>query len=326
MKRSFALSLVCVLTAALLPLLVWRAGEAPEAAPAPSPAPAEADSGDGRRTLTVLTLDGPVTMTMAAYLPGVLAGEMPASFAPDALRAQAVAARTYALYCAGHSRGRHPEADVCCDPGCCQAWLDEDARRALWGGDFDRWEAAVRAAAADTDGAILRSGGEPILACFHSSSPGMTESSERVWGQALPYLVSVDSPESADTVPRFVTTVRLSAEEFRAVAEAVCPAAALTGPPESWIGQRITDPSGRVAVQTLGGAEVSGEALRRAFSLRSTCFTLVWEGDCFLFTVTGSGHGVGMSQYGAQLLARQGLSWREILAHYYPGTELAALS
>lgn len=320
MRRIILLSLICVLFSAALPATVFTRQQRSSAeAPPPSPEPPV-------RTVSLL-LDGEtLTMPLEEYLPGVVAGEMPASFHPQALRAQAVASRTFALRRREVPAARHPEADVCADSGCCQVWLSEERRRELWGEDFDRYEAAVRSAVEDTAGVILTCGGEPILACFHASSPGRTESSGAVWGTALPYLVSVDTPEGAGDVPDFVTTVDVSAEELREGILSIAPMAAFAGDPSEWVGERVLDTGGRVSVIRIGGAPVPGAAVRETFSLRSACFTLCWTGGGFLFTVEGSGHGAGMSQYGANVMAKGGASWQEILAHYYPGTQPEPLS
>ncbi len=320
MIRYLLLSILCVLFSVALPALVYV-----PPLPAPEPRTQAAPAAEGV-TVTLLRDGETAVLPLEEYLVGAVAAEMPASFHPQALRAQAVASRTFALYRRGEVSGRHPRADLCGDPGCCQAWLSEAERAELWGDSFQVWEAAVRAAAEDTAGVCLTWRGEPILACFHASSPGVTESSGAVWGTALPYLVSVDTPEGEEDVPGFVTSVRLSADELRRGVREIDPRAPFDGEPETWVGQRVLDTGGRVAALRVGGVTVPGSAVRETFSLRSACFTLVWTGEDFLFTVEGGGHGVGMSQYGAQAMARQGADWREILAHYYPGAELSDMS
>ena len=320
MRRIILLSVICVLLAVSLPAAAGPLRQRPADGGAPPAAP-PAD----RRTLTILKDGQVLTMSLEEYLPGVIAGEMPASFRPQALRAQAVASRTYALRRMGEPSPRHPSAQLCADGGCCQVWLSEQERRDRWGEDFARYEAAVRSAAEDTAGMILTYGGEPILACFHASSPGRTESSGAVWGTALPYLVSVDTPEGPGDVPGFVSTAELTPEALREGIRSLAPRAPFDGPPEDWVGERVLDTGGRVAAIRIGGTTVPGAAVREVFSLRSACFTLDWTGESFLFTVRGSGHGAGMSQYGAQVLAGQGASWQEILAHYYPGARLESI-
>jgi stage II sporulation protein D len=139
---------------------------------------------------------------------------------------------------------------------------------------------------------------------------------------ALPYLVSVSSPETAQDVPNYVSTVEVSVSDFASSLRAANLAADLSGTPDTWVGDITRDSSGRVATAVIGGAEISGAELREIFSLRSTAFTLEYKDGALLFTVTGYGHGVGMSQYGANVMAQSGSAYAEILAHYYPGTQL----
>ena len=320
MKKSAALAYAALLLALFFPGLRQAAPASPAESPAagrpPSPAAVTAAAPERVRLL----LDGQVReLPLEEYLVGVLAGEMPASFAPEALKAQAVAARTYALYCAvGH---KHAGADVCADPGCCQAWLDEERMRRSWGESYEQNLALLRAAVGQTAGEYLSYEGEPVLAAFHASSAGATEASGAIWSPR-PYLVSVPSPESAETVPRYVSRLLCAPLDFRDTLLAAHPEADLSGEPAGWLGPVEHDESGRVASITLGGVLVRGTELRTLFSLRSTAFTLAYGEEGFCFTVTGSGHGVGMRQYGAEVMAQNGADYREILAHYYPGTVL----
>ena len=277
---------------------------------------------DADAPLTVRIDGESVETTMADYLPGVVAAEMPASFEPEALRAQAVAARTYILDRAANPVQAHRDAAVCDDPGCCCAWVSDEAMRENWGGDYRRNLRKIRAAVRATDGETLTYEGEPIRAVFHSASAGQTESSAALWGP-LPYLVSVPSPESAADVPGFRTEVTVSADEMRAALESEQPGLSLPDDPAQWLGETMRDGSGRVETIALGGVSLSGARARELFSLRSTAFETVYREGAFVFTVTGSGHGVGMSQYGANVMAKNGSDYREILMHYYPGTALS---
>lgn len=320
MKKTVVLAYAALFLAFSLPCLrPDRPAAAPEASVAPAPQ-APADLAPAPETVRLLTGEEILELPMQDYLVGVLAGEMPASFEPEALKAQAVAARTYTMYCASGSK--HSGADVCADPGCCQAWQDEEALRSKWGGDHDANLARLCAAVESTAGQYLSYEGAPVFAAFHASSAGATEDSGQVWNPR-PYLVSVSSPESAETVPRYVTQLLCAPLDFRDTLLSACPEADFSGEPESWLGPVERDESGRVAAITLGGATLRGTAVRSLFSLRSTAFTLEYREGRFCFTVTGSGHGVGMSQYGANVMARNGADYREILAHYYPGTVLA---
>lgn len=294
------------------------------ASPEPSASPLALRSGEVRDAdfhFTALTKGALTQYSLADYLPGMLAGEMPASFEPEALKAQAVAARTFVLYKAQRTTARHPDAAVCDDPACCAAWVSLDDMRAAWGGNFDAYRQKLMDAVEETDGQYLSFDGEPILAAFHSSSAGATEDSAQIWS-ALPYLVSVSSPETAADVPNYVSTVEVAPDDFKSTILAAYPDADLSGAPDGWLGPAIPDGSGRTGSVSVGGVSVPGTAMRTLFSLRSTAFALAYTDGRFLFTVTGFGHGLGMSQYGADVMAKSGSGYAEILTHYYPGTSI----
>lgn len=295
------------------------AAPAPEALPTPVPAAAALAVQPAPERLLVKCGGEVYDVALEEYLVGVVAAEMPAYFEPEALKAQAVAARTYAMYCA--RTGRHTDADVCTDFACCQAWHDTDTLRQNWGDSYDEHYAAVSAAVAATAGEYLSYDGAPVFAAFHASSCGATEDCGAIWNP-LPYLVSVSSPETADTVPGYVSQLELSPLDFRDTVLYAYPQADFTGDESTWVGELSRDESGRVSSACLGGVGISGTELRSLFSLRSTALTLEYTGTGFLFTVTGHGHGVGMSQHGANLMAAQGSDYTQILAHYYPGTQL----
>ena len=319
MRTIVAAALLCLVIALMLPLLFAGGGQA---APEASAEPESAAGGlDSELSFTVLTADGVETVTMSDWLPGVVAGEMPALFEEEALKAQAVAARTYIMYSMGREKPAHPEADVCDDPACCKAHSTDEALREKWGESYEENMARVLEAVRSTDGEYMSYGGEVIQAVFHSSSAGRTEDSAAIW-QAEPYLVSVESPETAEDVPSYVTSVTVSPEDFREAVLAVHPEAEFGEDPAFWLGAAVRDASGRVESVDIGGTQVPGTELRTIFKLRSTAFTLDYTAEGFLFTVTGYGHGVGMSQYGANVMAEDGADYEEILTHYYPGAEL----
>jgi stage II sporulation protein D len=324
MKRIFAVSIIMLLLSAALPGLLMRAPSL-AAQPAETGGDVFRPQADAKKEITVLTGDKTAAMTMHDYLIGVLSAEMPAKFAPEALKAQAVAARTYAMY--GILTGKkHENADVCTDPECCQAYHTDAELRKNWGSDYAANLKKITAAVEATDGQYLVSGGEPILAAFHSSSGGQTENSADAWKSGKPYLVSVSSPETEKDVPNFVSTVSSSPIDFRDTVLSKHPEADFTGKTETWLGATKTDGGGRVTAVKVGGVEVTGAELRTLFGLRSTEFTLGFDGMNFVFTVTGYGHGVGMSQYGANVMAAEGRTFADILSHYYPGTQLVKSS
>lgn len=288
----------------------------------PEPAAPETAAVHHDRDVTLTIQDGDTTeqMTLERYLTGVVRGEMPASFEMEALRAQAAAERSYVYYqLAAGRKDAHPDADFCTDHTCCSAYLSETAAREKWGGDFAPWNTRVEQAVSDTDGQVVLYNGRPILAVFHSSSAGRTAAAGDVWSGDLPYLVSVDSPEGEETVPNYYSTVTFTAVEAKEKLLAAHPELKLSGTPDRWFGAAAENGSGRVETVSVGGTDIEGTELRRIFGLRSACFTVAADSESVTFRVTGYGHGVGMSQYGANQLAREGKTWQEILEWYYTG-------
>lgn len=276
---------------------------------------------DARITLLI---DGQaLDISLEDYLFGVVAAEMPASFEPEALKAQAVAARTYAMYRIGSNA--HDGA-VCTDHNCCQAWLSSEELAERWEGAYERYSALIRAAVRETDGLCLSYNGAAILAAFHSSSNGRTESSENVFGAALPYLISVESCEDAVAVPDYISTADFTEEELYSALSAWNREAAVKASEGALLSDAVFSTSGRLQEVKLCGEEISGSQLRKIFSLRSADVSWQRHEDGISFVVTGYGHGVGMSQYGANNMAAHGIGFKEILSHFFPGTSLVPLT
>lgn len=250
-------------------------------------------------------------MELEEYLTGVLLCEMPASFAPEAKKAQAVVARTYALRTVAKAL-KHTPGAVCTDSACCQGYRSVEEYIAS-GGSAEAVEAAREAVRA-TSGMVLTYNGELAEATYFSCSGGMTEDAAAVWGAEIPYLKAVESPGEEDA-SHYSDTLVFSKEQF-------CYAlgADLTGDPKDWFGAMCYTPGGGVDKLTIGGKSYSGTQLRSLLGLRSTAFTITVEKERIRFTTKGFGHRVGMSQYGADAMADRGCSFQEILAHYYPGT------
>ena len=278
---------------------------------------------DRQQTLRVLDGDTVRDMTMEDYLMGVTAAEMPASFAEEALKAQAVAARTYTLYKL-ISGGNHGDtADICTDSTCCQAYISQEAARSSWGEQADALEEKIRTAVTDTDGEAILYGGVPILAVFHSSSAGLTRAAGQVWQNDLPYLQPVDSPEASASIPNYYSRVDFSPETIREKLLARIPAADLAGDQKTWLKNAVRDSAGSVETVEVGGVTVKGSTVRAALGLRSACFEWELQDGRFVFYVTGHGHGVGLSQYGANAMAEAGADYKTILTHYYTGVTVA---
>ena len=278
---------------------------------------------DANTVLRVWDGEQVVEMTMAEYLPGVVQGEMPASFEPEALKAQAVAERTFIYYhMLGGRKAAHPDADVCMDYRCCNAWVSQEQAKSNWGDNYEEYDRKIQRSVEETDGQVMLYEGKPILAAFHSSSAGVTAKSSDAWVSDRPYLVSVESPENGDSVPNYYSVNTFTPEEFREKILAAEPTAVLEGSPEGWVTDLQTNSSNREESVTVGGVSLRGTEVRSILGLRSACFTVECGADGITFHVTGYGHGVGMSQYGANALAREGKTWREILQWYYRGVSI----
>lgn len=281
---------------------------------------------DGAASLRVLDGGTTVEMTLGEYLVGVVRAEMPASFHEEALKAQAVAARTYTMYKLQNGGNHGTAAHICTDSTCCQAYVAEEIARQNWGENADIYEEKVRAAVRETDGEVVTWEGVPILAVFHASSAGLTRDSGAVWLNDLPYLQSVSSPEEGDAIPNYYSRAEVSLADFRETFLAAHPEADLSGGTEGWLAGSVTDAAGTVEQVTIGGVTVKGTEVRSLFGLRSACFEWEIREETVVFYVTGHGHGVGMSQYGADAMARAGKDHTAILTHYYTGAAVERLS
>lgn len=276
-------------------------------------AEAQSKAGYDERFYLPILRDGTIeSMALDRYLTGVLLAELPESFSVEARKAQAVACRTYALR--SYQKRRHSPAAVCTDSGCCQGWVDPQtvspARRE-----------AAQAAVRETDGLVIRYQGNLIEATFFSCSGGKTEAAAEVWGSDAAYLQSVDSPgEESAAHYRDETEIPLS--DFCEKLRAENPAAAFPEARGGWVGEISLTTGGGVAWIELGGQRFSGRTVRKLFSLRSTAFTLTLTDRSAIFETRGCGHRVGMSQYGAEAMARAGKSFEEILNWYYRDVEI----
>ncbi len=268
-------------------------------------------------------------LPLEEYVAGVVAAEMPASFHPEALKAQAVAARTYAVLhvraFGGEGCRSHPEADLCSDPREGQAWMLVDRLRRQWGRQFETNWSRVREAVAATRGLIAVFRNRPIEAVYHAASGGVTEDAVAVWGRAVPYLRSVSSPFEAGTRHDRVAVTMTVAEAARRTGVSLASLRRTTAAGVAPVAVAARTASGRVAVLRVGDRRLTGEEARAALGLRSTLFTVRVSGDALVVESRGYGHGVGLSQYGADGLARRGYDFRRILAHFYQGTTVRPL-
>ena len=262
------------------------------------------------------------------YICGVTAAEIPITYPEDTIRAQAVAAHSYALYQIGRSLD-NPDpalkgASLSTDPAHNQAYYSKEEREALWGDAFAENEEKLTQAVGDVIGIVLTSDGKPVAAAFHAISAGRTESAADIWGAALPCLVPADSPEDLEN-PGAYSEVSLTLEETAAILSAHFYGISLPENPSDWFQIRSRTDSGTVTELEIGGQSCSGDTIRSLFDLASANFTVSYADEIFTFSVKGRGHGVGMSQQGAAAMAEAGSSWEQILLRYYPGAELTAL-
>ena len=291
-----------------------------------------------------------IYIDLEEYLVGVVFSEMPASFEIESLKAQAVAARSYTIYkmvnLREEERVLHNGAVVCTNFAHCQAHITFEEAMAIHLGDegndntscaisqeklqqrmenFKYFWNRVREAVFATAGEIITYGDAPAIAVFHAMSGDMTESAKHVWNHAVPYLIAVPTMEADNRcrVRNFQTEVRLTFEEFKAILNSGGFGADLPRNPRHWIEYVSRNPAGRVGYIMIYGDVISGVQFRELFALRSTDFTLeLTEDGIFVFTVRGHGHGVGMSQYGANLMAQAGKTYIEILKWYYTGVQI----
>lgn len=267
--------------------------------------------------------DETVSMDLQSYLCGVLYGEMPPNYHEEALKAQTVAAFTYLLYRRDFVQDAHPTAWVCDDPSHCKAYRSSSDVLEEWGTYwFEMYSPRIRNAVSSVLYTYMTYEGEPINAVFHSVSSGQTEQAADVWGTDLPYLQAV--PSSFDeTADRFETEQVLPAKTVSALLAGEDPSLDFADSPSEWITQTVRSASGGVIRQTICGKVFRGTDLRRIFGLRSTNYTVTEKDGMFTFSVKGYGHGVGMSQYGANQLAMRGYDYRAILQHYYTGVSFS---
>ena len=261
------------------------------------------------------------------YIKGVVAAEMPLSYHTEALKAQAVAAHSYALYRINqkfNSSSGSGEAYLSTDPAECQGYLDLEGRKAQWGDQFDAYEAKLTEAVSAVIDKILVSGGEPVMAVFHAVSGGRTEDAANLFGSSVSYLVPADSAGD-ELSPSFLAEKTFTTVQMKEALLPLLNGTALSDSPADWFGAPERSDSGTVLSVAVGGVSVKGTALRDALSLASANFTVTLSDDTFTVITRGRGHGVGMSQYGADFLARQGETYEQILLHYYTGVTIRGI-
>lgn len=256
------------------------------------------------------------------YLYGVVSAEMPASFEMEALKAQATVARTYTIYKIVNG-SKHEGADICDSASCCQAWIPKEKRFESWNENEreTNWQKIV-SAVEETKGKIITYEGEPINAFFHSNSGGTTETATNVWGGTnYPYL-QVVTTSGEDAYTQYSSEVTLTKDELIQKLKEYHSDIQIDFSTEDSIKILENTESGRIKSIKFGNIEISGVEARTIFGLKSAMFSVVIEGNNIIFKVLGYGHGVGMSQTGADSMAKLGNNYEEIIKHYYTGVEI----
>ena len=255
------------------------------------------------------------------YLCNVVSAEMPADYEKEALKAQAIVARTYTIYKILNKK--HNNADICDNSTCCQAWISKDDRLARWEETKreSNWQ-KICEVVNSTKGKIITYENQPINAFFHSNSGGITEVPVNVWGgTGYPYLQSVET-SGEDSYSQYLSEVVLTKEELLNKLKEKYNDITIDFSNDDDIKILEFTESTRVKTVKFGNHEISGVDARQILGLRSTNFEIIKDGDNIKFSVKGYGHGVGMSQTGADSMAKQGNSAEEIIKHFYIGIEI----
>ncbi|HAN09840.1 MAG TPA: stage II sporulation protein D [Clostridiales bacterium] len=242
------------------------------------------------------------------YVLGVVAAEMPASFEIEALKAQTLAARTYSL---------KNKAFITNDINCDQAFASKEELKKRWGKNFEKNYNKIKLAISETKGEIVVFNGELIDAVYHSTSAGETQNAEDVWKYSHPYLISVMSTLDSKA-PSYNAEVRVSEKKLLEIFRNNL------GIKEKKVNLKVKEryETGYVKTILINKTEVKGTELRKLLNLRSNNFDIEKKGSEYIFKTKGYGHGVGMSQYGANFLAKEGMKYDEIIKHYYTGVEI----
>lgn len=258
------------------------------------------------------------------YLYGVLSSEMPSTFDEEALKAQAIAARTYVIYkMENNITSGHKNSAVCTNSAHCQAYTSYEDLKKIKGEDWIKSDyVKVKKAVDDTKGQIVTYEKKAILPLYFSTSSGKTENSEDVFSTQYPYLVSVDSPYEQNS-PKYSTTYSIKKSKFIKCIKNIYPQINISlDKLDKEVNIVDRTDGGCVKIIEVGNIKISGTDMRKILNLNSANFTINYDNDEMNFTVKGYGHGVGMSQWGAEGMAKKGYKYYDILFHYFKGTDI----
>lgn len=262
-----------------------------------------------------------VNITARDYCIGVVLAEMAAEYELEALKAQSVVAYTYAKY--KSNLRKDEDYDITDTSKKDQAFLSVEKAKERFGDNYNKYVEKVTSAVDSVLGQTILYDGKPILAACHSISGGKTESATDIWGGEYPYLMPVESVGDVLN-PKYLTEVTVSTDDMKSALKTL--EITTDKDPSKWFDNLNRTDSGTVLKLTACGTEIKGSELRTALGLRSANFDIAYSNGNFKFTVRGYGHGVGMSQYGAQFMALQGSSYQEIIKWYYTDCEISNFS
>lgn len=322
MKKYIALAIAVAIAMVAIPAgMNAGTGESLQTEEKTSAAQQNTEDEKKEETITVFMADTgeAIELSMRDYIISALAAEMPAVYEEAALRAQALASVTLARYMAIHNKNNSEleGAVISTDSKKYQAYMSTEQMKERWGESFEEYYKRLTEAVDEVLPFEITYNGEPITAAFHAISSGTTERAENVWGREVDYLINVES-EGDSLSPGYRSTLTVSPEELKETLELEPDDDDYAG----WLGEGTYSDAGTLLNIDICNKNFTGAGLREAFDLRSAAIKISFDGEGFVFDVTGYGHGVGMSQYGADYYARQGYTWREIIRHYYPGTEI----
>lgn len=325
MLRTYAIlcALLCI-TALIFPFISVAIIKAEPATQATTEKTTQAatEAATAKNTVNVFKTDdnSTVRVDMYEYLVGAVSGEMPASFCTEALKAQTVVCYTYALWTAERGKGGE-EYDITDSSSLHQCYLDKQEQKEKWGEDYEKNRKIIEDAVKSVYGEYLDYNGKPAMSVFHALSGGYTMSAGDVWGEEIPYLTAVEAPGdklSAD----FEATVEISTEDFRALFEEGTDTQFSSDNPASWAKVLEKTEGGYIKRLRVGSEEFTARDVKKILGFPGISFKGALKDGSYIFKVYGKGHGVGMSQNSADYMARQGSSYKEILAHFYPGTKI----
>lgn len=319
MKGTFLMAILVVFCMLVIPLSALKNSQS-SATPitnSQSDVPYEKPNGNIKLEKIKVLKDGEIwEYSINDYLFGVLAAEMPALYEEEALKAQTVAAYTFACY--KKSTGDTQDYDISSEPETAQCFITRTEACARWGTKAQEYTSKLDRCIASVLGQRITYDNQPIFAAYHAISAGTTNSCKDVWGTDLPYLISVSSTDDA-LADNYLTEVTFTPAELTEKLKDFHIAENLS---QDCFGEIFKNGGGYVTSLKYCGKEITGSEIRKALDLRSCCFEISFEDNLFKFTVKGYGHGVGMSQTGANAMAKQGKTYEEILLHYYPNTVL----